>query len=89
VGLSTAPEALQNPARRAEQPGDRLSRPAFVVPQAIADKPWDLTVWLEHNATPLDADIVIEARGQVIGTFAKLIRHHEHGEPDPCPRCES
>jgi hypothetical protein len=32
---------------------------------------------------------VIEATAQVIGTFAKLIRHPEHGEPDPCPRCES
>jgi hypothetical protein len=32
---------------------------------------------------------VIEATGQVIGTFAKLIRRHEHAEPDRCPRCES
>jgi hypothetical protein len=32
----------------------------------------DLTVWLQHNsnATPVDADIVIEATGQVVGTFA-------------------
>jgi hypothetical protein len=51
----------------------------------------DLTVWLQHNsnATPVDADIVIEATGQVVGTFAMLIRHHEHGEPGRCPRCES
>ena len=59
--------------------------------KAIADKTWDLTVWLQHNsnATPVDADIVIEATGQVIGTFAKLIRHREYGEPERCPRCDS
>ena len=32
---------------------------------------------------------MIEATGQVIGAFAKLIRRHEHAEPDRCPRCES
>jgi hypothetical protein len=59
--------------------------------KAMADKTWDLTVWLQHNsnATPVDADIVIEATGQVIGTFAKLIRRREYGEPERCPRCES
>jgi hypothetical protein len=59
--------------------------------KAIADKTWDLTVWLQHNsnATPVEADIVIEATGQVIGTFAKLIRRREYGEPERCPRCES
>jgi hypothetical protein len=59
--------------------------------KAIADKTWDLTVWLQHNShsTPDDADIVIEATGQVIGTFAKLIRRREYGEPERCPRCES
>jgi hypothetical protein len=59
--------------------------------KAIADKTWDLTVWLQHNsnATPVDADIVIEATGQVIGTFAKLIRRRDYGDPERCPRCES
>lgn len=48
-------------------------------------------MWLQHNshATPDDADIVIEATGQVIGTFAKLIRRREYGEPEQCPRYES
>lgn len=32
---------------------------------------------------------MIEATGQVIGTFAKLIGRREHGDPDRCPRCES
>ena len=43
----------------------------------------------QQQRHPVDADIVIEATGQVIGTFAKLIRRHEYGEPDRCPRCES
>ena len=49
-------------------------------------------MWLQHNsnATPVvDADIVIEATGQVIGTFAKLIRRREYGDPERCPQCES
>lgn len=59
--------------------------------KAMAEKTWDLTVWLQHNsnAAPFDADIVIEATGQVIGTFAKLIERREHGDPGRCPRCES
>lgn len=59
--------------------------------KALVDKTWDLTVWLQHNstATPVDADIVTEATGQVISTFAELIRRREHGEPNRCPRCES
>ncbi|GAA5036899.1 hypothetical protein GCM10023258_39840 [Terrabacter aeriphilus] len=57
----------------------------------LVDKTWDLTVWLQHeaNATPMDADIVLEATGLLLGLFAKLIRRREHGDPDRCPRCES
>jgi hypothetical protein len=59
--------------------------------KAIVDKTRDLTGWLQRNsnATPVDADIVIEATGQLIGTVAVHISRHEHGEPDRCPRCES
>ncbi len=59
--------------------------------KALVDKTWDLTVWLQHNsnATPLDADIVLEATGQLIGTFGKLIQRKEAGEPSRCPRCDS
>jgi hypothetical protein len=90
---------INNPPKAADFKGwanvfaDRLSEVGRLRSylKAIVDKTWDLTVWLQHNsnATPVDADIVIEATGQVIGTFAKLIRRHEHGEPDRCPRCES
>lgn len=59
--------------------------------KALVDKTWDLTVWLQHNsnATPLDADIVIEATGQVLQVMSKLMRQREVGPPDRCPKCES
>jgi hypothetical protein len=59
--------------------------------KALVDKTWDLTVWLQHysNATPLDADLVLEATSHLIITFGKLIRRQEVGEPDRCPRCDS
>ncbi len=59
--------------------------------KSLIDRTWDLTVWLQHysNATPIDADIVLEATSHVIGTFGKLIHRLEVGDPDRCPRCES
>lgn len=59
--------------------------------KALVDKTWDLTVWLQHNsnATPIDADIVIEATGNLLGTMSKLMRQRESGPPPRCPRCES
>jgi hypothetical protein len=46
-------------------------------------------VWLQHcsSATEYDADIVLEATARLMGTFGKLIRRHESGEPARCPRC--
>ena len=59
--------------------------------KALVDKTWDLTVWLQHNsnATPLDADIVLEATGHLIGTLGRLVRRQEIGDPFRCPRCDS
>lgn len=59
--------------------------------KALVDKTWDLTVWLQHNsnATPVDADIVIEATGQVLQVMSKLMRQREDGPPPRCPKCES
>jgi hypothetical protein len=59
--------------------------------KAIVDKTWDLTVWLQHysNATPVDADLVLDATSHVLGTFSKLIHRLEVGEPERCPRCDS
>jgi hypothetical protein len=42
-----------------------------------------------RTSTGLRYATTIEATGQVIGTFAKLIRRREYGEPERCPRCES
>ena len=70
-------QATNNPPRTADVKGwanvfaDRLSRRATrSYFKAIVDKTWDLTVWLQHhsNAASVDADIVIEVTGQVIGT---------------------
>jgi hypothetical protein len=49
--------------------------------KALIDKMWDLAVWLQHNsnATPVDADLVLEATGHLITTLAKLIRRKEYG----------
>ena len=59
--------------------------------KALVDKTWDLAVWLQHcsSATEYDADIVLQATAHLMGTFGKLIRRHESGEPERCPRCES
>lgn len=59
--------------------------------KALAEKTWDLAVWLQHcsSATEFDADIVLDATAHLLGSFGKLIRRHEDGEPDRCPRCES
>jgi hypothetical protein len=59
--------------------------------KALIDKTWDLTVWLQHNsnATPVDADLVLEATGHLVTTLARLIRRKEYGEPNRCPDCES
>ena len=59
--------------------------------KSLVDKTWDLTVWLQHctNATPIDADIVLEATSHLLGTFGKLIHRLEVGEPERCPCCES
>ncbi len=59
--------------------------------KSLVDKTWDLTVWLQHfnNATPIDADIVLESTGHLIGIFGKLIHRLEVGDPERCPRCES
>ncbi|GAB4596035.1 hypothetical protein MOKP4_31260 [Mycobacterium avium subsp. hominissuis] len=59
--------------------------------KALAEKTWDLAVWLQHcsDATEFDADIVLDATAHVLGSFGKLIRRHDDGEPNRCPRCES
>lgn len=59
--------------------------------KAMVDRTWDLTVWLQHysDATPVDADIVLEATAQLLGVMSKLMRRREHGDPERCPTCSS
>lgn len=59
--------------------------------KALVDKSWDLTVWLQHNsnATPDDAELVLEATGHYLSVLSRLIRRRDGGEPERCPRCGS
>jgi len=59
--------------------------------KTLVERTWDLAVWLQHfgNATPIDADIVLESTSHLITVFGKLIHRLEVGEPERCPRCES
>lgn len=59
--------------------------------KALVDKTWDLTVWLQHNtnATPHDAELVLDATGHLLSALGRLIRSRDDGEPARCPRCAS
>ncbi len=58
---------------------------------SLVERTWDLTVWLQHydNATPLDAEFVVDATGHLLQKFGMLIRQREEGPPRRCPRCGS
>lgn len=59
--------------------------------KALVDRTWDLCVWLQHNtnATPDDADLVLNATGHLLSSLGRLIHAQDHGEPERCPRCGS
>ena len=59
--------------------------------KALVDKTWDLSVWLQHNtnATPGDAELVLDATGHLLSALGRLIHRRDHGEPERCPRCGS
>ncbi|MFB7797257.1 hypothetical protein [Isoptericola sp. NPDC056134] len=59
--------------------------------KTLVDKTWDLAVWLQHNAnaTPFDADFVLDATGHLVTVFGRLVMRNEHDEPARCPQCES
>jgi hypothetical protein len=64
-------------------------RRAYV--KALVEKTWDLTVWLQHhsNATPDEADLVLNATHHLLGTLGTLMLRRESGPPPRCPRCAS
>lgn len=59
--------------------------------KSIAEKAWDLAVWLQHydDATPWDADLVLEATSHTISTFGTAIVRHRRGPLPRCPQCAS
>lgn len=56
-----------------------------------ADRTWDIAVGLQHksDATPWDAELVLDAVGTLLGTFMIARMMHEQGAPPRCPRCGS
>lgn len=59
--------------------------------RALADRTWDLAVWLQHYsaATEWDAQLVLDATSQLLNTFSLLRVRHEHGSSERCPQCDS
>lgn len=59
--------------------------------KTIADKTWDLTVWLQHydEATPWDADLVLDATSHTLTMFGTTFLRAERGPLPRCPRCAS
>lgn len=59
--------------------------------KALAEKTWDLTVWLQHcsDASEWDAELVINATAHILNTFSLAIIGFERGTPRRCPQCDS
>lgn len=59
--------------------------------KALAEKAWDLTVWLQHyvDASELDAEVVLGATQQLLRTFTLLRVRHDQPVEERCPDCDS
>lgn len=59
--------------------------------KAIAEKTWDLAVWLQHyvDASELDAEIVLGATQQLLRIFTLLLVRHNQPAMERCPNCDS
>lgn len=59
--------------------------------KALAEKTWDLTVWLQHyvDASELDAEIVLAATQQLLRVFTLLRVRHSLPTEKRCPHCDS
>ena len=57
----------------------------------LADRTWDLTVWLQHfsDATELDTELVLEATAHCLTVFARVVRRYQAGLSTRCPACDS
>jgi hypothetical protein len=59
--------------------------------KSLADKTWDLTVWLQHytDADEWDAEMVLDATAHLLKNFDLAILMYDHGDPRRCPQCDS
>jgi hypothetical protein len=59
--------------------------------KGTAERAWDLSVWLQHyaDATPWDADLVLEATSHTVSMFGTAIVRHTRGPLPRCPQCAS
>ncbi len=59
--------------------------------KTISTATWELVNWLTHtaNAVRLDAQIAVDATGNVLGLFGLALVLYESGVPDRCPSCSS
>jgi hypothetical protein len=57
----------------------------------LTDKTWDIAVGLQHNtnATPFDAELVLNSVQHLLGFFMLVRVKHKQGPPERCPRCGS
>jgi hypothetical protein len=57
----------------------------------VANKTWDLVVWLQHcaDATQADAEIALDATRNFITSYATIRLAADRGLPEKCPRCGS
>jgi hypothetical protein len=58
---------------------------------SLADKTWDLAVWLQHyaDATEWDAELVLDATAHLLNVFTLTLVRQERGEMSRCPSCDS
>lgn len=71
---------------------ERLARDELrAYTKALVDKTWGLAVWLQHyeDATPWDAEIVVDATADLLGVFGMLLHRQTSGPPERCHRCGS
>lgn len=59
--------------------------------KVVAKASWELVSWLTHaaGATRTDAQIALDATGNVIAVFVSAVRRWERGTPEKCPKCGS
>lgn len=59
--------------------------------RGVAEKTWDLVVWLQHygDATEWDAELVLDATAHLLRSFTLIRVRYERGAMRRCPECDS